>query len=74
MSLGAGAPRSGDATRANAAGRRQYGLCAELRVRRRVRMSLGAGAPRSGDATRANAAGRRQLGAGMAQHAWGRRK
>ena len=35
MSLGAGAPRSGDATRASAAGRRWRGLCIALYARRR---------------------------------------
>ena len=40
MSLGAGAPRSGDATRAKAAGRRQRGLCVEPGVRRRRGMNV----------------------------------
>ena len=63
MSLGAGAPRSGDATRASAAGRRQSGVCAERTRKEAEQVSLGAGAPAfAGDATRAKAAGRRQRG------------
>ena len=60
MSLGAGAPRSGDATGRDC---RRPPTAPKLAPRLRNGgggMSLGAGAPRSGDATRANAAGRRQ--------------
>ncbi len=74
MSLGAGAPRSGDATPG------ECGQTPTARSMHRVvreeaaQMSLGAGAPAlAGDATRAKAAGRRQCGLGTAFLTWRRR-